>query len=162
MMNDKLIVDFLISQVRLFKLLSDKQLKKIVSGSRVQSYSYNEAVVRFGEDATFYGVLLEGTLLASVVGEGALRKEIGTLAAGDTFGEMALMSGDKNIIDFIAQKQSLVLRIPVALFQSVIATEPAAVNHISKTIIERLKYIMADPDKERLPLRKVMIHMAFN
>ncbi len=144
-----MILDFLINQVSLFKLLSDKQLKKIVTGSRVQSYGFNEAVVRFGENATFYGVLLEGTLSASVVGEGGLRKEIGKLEAGDTFGEMALMSGDKNIIDFIAQKQSLVLRIPVALFQSVIATVPAAVNHISKTIIERLKYIMADPDKAK-------------
>jgi len=57
------------------KLLSDKQLKKIVTGSRVQSYDYNEAVVRFGENATFYGVLLEGTLSASVIGEGGLRKE---------------------------------------------------------------------------------------
>ena len=148
-MNDELILDFLIKQVGLFKLLSDKQVKKIVSGSRVQSYDYNEAVVRFGEDATFYGVLLEGTLSASVVGEGGLRKEIRELKAGDTFGEMALMSGDKNMVDLIAQKQSLVFRIPVALFQTAIITELAAVNHISKTITDNLKDIMADPDKAK-------------
>ena len=115
-MKDELILDFLIKQVGLFKILSDKQVKKIVAGSRVQSYVYNEAVVRFGEDATFYGVLLEGALSVSVIGEGGLRKEIGQLKAGDTFGDMVLMSGDKNMIDLIAQKQSLVLRIPVALF----------------------------------------------
>ena len=148
-MNDELILDFLIKQVGLFKLLSDKQVKKIVSGSRVQSYDYNEALVRFGEDATFYGVLLEGTLSASVVGEGGLRKEIRELKAGDTFGEMALMSGDKNMVDLIAQKQSLVFRIPVTLFQTAIITELAAVNHISKTITDNLKDIMADPDKAK-------------
>ena len=53
-----MILDFLINQVSLFKLLSDKQLKTIVTGSRVQSYGFNEAVVKFGEDATFYGVLI--------------------------------------------------------------------------------------------------------
>ena len=144
-----MILDFLIKQVGLFKILSDKQVKKIVAGSRVQSYEYNEAVVRFGEDATFYGVLLEGALSVSVIGEGGLRKEIGQLKTGDTFGDMVLMSGDKNMIDLIAQKQSLVLRIPVALFQSAIFTEPAAVNHISKTITKHIKNLMADPDKAK-------------
>ncbi|MCK5208676.1 MAG: cyclic nucleotide-binding domain-containing protein, partial [Cyclobacteriaceae bacterium] len=148
-MKDELILDFLIKQVGLFKILSDKQVKKIVAGSRVQSYEYNEAVVRFGEDATFYGVLLEGALSVSVIGEGGLRKEIGQLKTGDTFGDMVLMSGDKNMIDLIAQKQSQVLRIPVALFQSAIMTEPAAVNHISKTITKHIKNLMADPDKAK-------------
>ena len=153
-MNDEKILDFLKKQVGLFKLLSDKQVVKIVTGSRLQSYGYNEAVFRFGEDATFYGVVLEGTLSASVVGEGGLRKEIMQLKAGETFGEMALMSGDKIMIDLLAKEQSLVLRIPVALFQTSIITELAAVNYISKSITDNLKGIMADPDKAKAAFRE--------
>lgn len=153
-MSDKQILDFLKSQVGLFKLISDKHIETIAQGSQVRTYEVNEAIVRFGEDASFYGVLMEGTLSVSVVGEGGLRKEIGQLKPGETFGEMALMSGDKNMADFIALMPSRVLRIPIALIQSVIFTEPAAMSHISKTIIERLKQLAADPDKATAAFRE--------
>ena len=153
-MSDNQILDFLKSQVGLFKLISDKHIETIAQGSQVRTYEVNEAIVRFGEDANFYGVLMEGTLSVSVVGEGGLRKEIGQLKPGETFGEMALMSGDKNMADFIALMPSRVLRIPIALIQSVIFTEPAAMSHISKTIIERLKQLAADPDKATAAFRE--------
>ncbi len=118
-MKTNRIPDFLKSDVNLFKHLTENQLNNLLQGSRVVSYEVNEAVVRFGEQASFLGVLLEGELSVSVVADDGLRKEIGRFNAGDTFGEMALMSGDKTMADFIAETRCQVLRIPVELFQSV-------------------------------------------
>jgi acetate kinase len=153
MMNN-IIPDFLKSNVSLFKQLSENQVTTILLGSRVVSYEVNETVVRFGEEASFLGVLLEGVLSVSVVADGGLRKEIGRFKAGDTFGEMALMSGDKTMADIIAVTHCQVLRIPVGLFQSVLMTEPAALQHISRTIAERFKQLSADPDKAAAAFRQ--------
>ena len=61
------------------------------------------------------------------------------MKAGDTFNEMALMTGDTVLADFIAESRCEVLLIPVSLFQSVIVAEPGAVQQISRTIAERMK-----------------------
>ena len=149
-----MIIDFLKSKVSLFELFSDIKLENIIQNSHVQSYDYNESIVRFGEDATFFGVLLEGTLSASVIGEGGIRKKIGILKTGYTFGEMALMSGDKNMADLIASEPCQVLRIPVSVFQSAIITEPAALSNISKTLVERFSQIAADPEAANAAFRE--------
>ena len=72
---------------------------------------------------------------------------LGQLKAGDTFNEMALMTGDAVLADFIAESRCEVLLIPVSLFQSVIVAEPGAVQRISRTIAERMKTVLTDPAK---------------
>jgi acetate kinase len=153
-MKAEMISDFLKTHVNLFQHLSDKRVAEILKGSRVLSYEANEAVVRFGEEAGFLGVLLEGRLSVSVVADNGLRKEIEHFNDGDTFGEMALMSGDKTMADIIAETRCQVLRIPVDLFQSVIMTEPNAVQQVSKTVVERFKKVMADPEKASAAFRE--------
>ncbi len=54
------IVCFLRDQVSLFASFSEERLRQLAEGARVVSYEPNEAVVEFGEDASFSGVLLEG------------------------------------------------------------------------------------------------------
>ena len=153
-MKDPHLIAFLKQRVSLCKHFSDERLEQLVKESRVASYEPNEAVVEFGEDASFLGVVLEGELAASVVGEGVQRQVIGHFKPGDTFGEMGLMSGEKNVADFIAETRCQVLRIPVTVFQSVIMAEPRAVQHISRTIADRFKRVMADPGKAAAAFRK--------
>src|SRR5213075_2365726 len=47
-----------------------------------------------------------------------------------------------------------VLLIPVSLFQSVIITEPGAVQRISRIIAERTKMLVADPAKAQAAFRE--------
>jgi len=143
----KKIPDFLKSRVGLFMQLSDKELKKIHEGSSLISYDVNEAVVRIGEDISFLGVILEGELSVSGVTNGGLRKELARFKSGDTFGEMALMSAERAMVDYIAEKPTQVLQIPVALFQSVLMIEPNALQHATRTIVERMKFLTEDPEK---------------
>jgi len=151
---DNNIADFLKKRVSLFEQLSENKLAEILQGSRILSYESNEVVVRFGEDADFLGVLLKGRLSASVMSDQGLRTTIGHVEEADTFGEMALMSGNKTIADLIAETNCQVLRIPIGLFQSVIMTEPNAVQQMSKTVAERFKQMLADPEKAAAAFRK--------
>src|SRR6185503_12477116 len=65
-----------------------------------------------------------------------------------------LMTGDAVQADFIAETRCEVLLIPVSLFQSVIVAAPGAVQHISRTITERMKSVLTDPAKAAAALRK--------
>ena len=146
--------DFLKSEVDLFKLIPDEKLEFLIKSSKLQTYDVNEAVVHFGEKVTFFGVVIKGVMSSSIVGEGGLRKELSQFHPGDTFGEVALMSEENYLTDLIASTQGQVLRIPVAIFKSIIAIQPEALTFISNTIKERLKYIIADPEKSAAAFHK--------
>jgi acetate kinase len=148
------IVHFLKTEVPLFAGFTDDPLGELVAGSSVASFEANEAIVHHGAEATHFCVILSGTASASVLGEGGVRQTLGRLEPGGTFGEMALMTGDKMLADFIAESRCEVLSIPVSLFQSIIVAEPRAVQRISRTIAERFKQVMADPAKAAAALSR--------
>jgi len=141
-----IIFDFLKSSVSLFQYFTDNQIRTIIDESKLLFCEENEAVARFGEENLFLGVVIEGELSASAIGEGGIRKEIRKFVTGDTFGEIALMSQDRMIADIIATKQSKVLRIPVIVFRTVIIAEPAALQHVSKTVVERFRQMLEEPE----------------
>jgi acetate kinase len=143
---NNIIFEFLKTKVSLFQYFSDNQISKIIDESRLLFCEENEAVARFGDENLFLGVIIEGELCASVIGEGGIRKEIRRFVTGDTFGEIALMSQERMIADIIATKQSKVLRIPVTVFRTVIITEPKALQHVSKTVVERFSQMLEAPD----------------
>ncbi len=64
------------------------------------------------------------------------------------------MTGDAVLADFIAESRCEVLFIPVSLFQSVIVAEPGTVQHISRTIAQRVKSLLVDPAKAAAALRQ--------
>jgi acetate kinase len=146
--------DFVNKPVGVFKSFSTERLQQLVDGSQVRSFETNEAIIHHGAPATHFGVVLSGALYVSVVADGGMRQALGRLDEGQTFGEMSLMTGEAMLADFIAEARCEVLLIPVSLFQSVIVAEPRAVQHISRTIAERMKMLMADPAKSGAALRK--------
>src|SRR6516164_5243365 len=126
-MNTAAIASFLKDKVGLFRDISAERLQPLVEGARVGSFDASETIMHQGDEAT--------------------RHSLGQLKTGDTFNELALMTGNTVIADFIAESRCEVLLIPVSLFQSVIVAEPGAVQHISRTIAERMRTIMGDPLK---------------
>jgi acetate kinase len=145
--------DFLKQRVGVFQEFSNDSLEELLNGSRTVSFEANEAIAHQGAEATHFGVVLSGAVTASLAAEGGRREPLGRLRAGDTFGEMALMTEDPVAADLIAESRSDVLLIPVSLFQSVIVAEPVAVHRISRTIAQRLKTVLAEPSKAAAALR---------
>jgi acetate kinase len=144
---------FIEERVGLFKDFPSERIKELVAGSLVRSFEANEAIAHQGAEATHFGVVLSGTIAASAVTNGT-RQSLGQLKAGDTFAEAALMTGNPLLADFIAESRCEVLLIPVSLFQSSIVAEPGAVQHISRTIADRTRTLLADPAKTNAALRR--------
>jgi acetate kinase len=139
--------DFLKRRVGLFQAFSDEHLRQLVEGSREVSFEANEAIAHHGQEAAHLGVVLRGKVAASTAGNGKPAQRIGELKAGETFGEAALMTGNPLLADLVAESHCDVLFIPISLFQSLIVSEPGAVRHISRTIAQRIRTLVADPDK---------------
>ena len=148
------IVRFLRTDLPLFSGFTDERLGEIVAGSRVASFEEHEVLAHHGADATHFGVILSGTVGTSVMGDGGVRQYLGRLEAGETFGDMALMTGDKLLADFIAESRCEALFIPVSLFQSEIMADPRAVQFISRNIAERFRLLTVDPGKAAAALQK--------
>jgi acetate kinase len=144
---------FIKERVSLFKDFIPERIKELVDGSLVRSFEANEAIAHQGAEASHFGVVLEGTVTASAVTNGT-RQSLGQLKAGDTFAEAALMTGNPLLADFVADSHCEILLIPVSLFQSIIVAEPGAVRHISRTIADRTKMLLADPAKTKAALRQ--------
>jgi acetate kinase len=141
---------FIKERVAVFKDFTADRLKKLVDGSRVRSFEAKEAIMHRGDEATHFGVVLSGDVAA----DGGNGQHLGDLKAGDTFGELSLMSGNPLYADFVAKSPCEVMLIPVSLFQSLIVAEPRAVQRISQTIADRMKMLMTDPAKAAAALRE--------
>jgi acetate kinase len=144
-MNETTLLEFLRRQVGLFQDFAEARLGEVVSGSRIVSYEPQEAILEFGEEACFLGVLLEGVAQASIVSDSGDRRILRQFQPGETFGEMAVMTGDKMVADIIAETRCRVLLIPLTLFSSAIMSEPRAARHISQAISDRHRMLAEDP-----------------
>ena len=96
---------FLKEKVGPFRDLSSERLQTLVDGSPIRSFEANEAIMHCGAEATHFGVVLSGAVNVSRLGDGGVRQALGRLQAGDTFNEMALMTGDAVLADFIAESR---------------------------------------------------------
>ena len=139
-------------RVGVFRGFSSERLRELVSGSRIASFEANEAIAHYGDEAAHFGVVLNGTVAASIDAGGGLRQVLGRLQEGDTFGETALMSGEILLADFIAETAASVLLIPVSLFQSIIVSEPSGAREISRTIADRTRAFAADAERASVAL----------
>jgi CRP-like cAMP-binding protein len=92
-MNTSAIAAFLKENVRPFRAIAIERLQPLVERSPAKSFEANDVIMHQGDEATHFGVALSGTIHASVLGDGAMRQSLGRLKAGDTFNELALMTG---------------------------------------------------------------------
>src|SRR5436853_446195 len=103
--------DFLKEKVSVFKDFTTDRLRQLVEGAQVRSFEANEVLVRQGSEAAHFVVVLKGTVAASVPEDGGVARTLGRLGPGETFGELALMTGDAVLADFIAESSCEVLLI---------------------------------------------------
>ena len=141
-------------QVSVLKQFSEERLEQLVSGSRVATFEAGETIARQGDEAMHFGIVLSGSVTASVIGEGGERQTLGRLKAGDTFNEMALMTGDTVLADFVADTGCQALLVPVSLFQSIIVREPRALGQISRNITDRMRLLLENPAIAAAALRR--------
>jgi serine/threonine protein kinase len=100
--------------LRFFNEFSDVHLWEVVRFSRWDEVAAGTVIMRDGERGDFFAFLLDGELMVSKIGH-----SLGTLAAGECFGEMAIIRRGEHTrgADVVAQTETRVVTISAQALQ---------------------------------------------
>ena len=135
---------FFLEQVRLFESFPAEKVEEIVIKSRLATFEGNEAILETGDEGKMFGVLISGHAEISMTDNTGTRSVVSQLNAGDVFGVLSLLTGDRVTADVIAGNRCFALMIPQAVFNSHILTNPKAVAYLSRLLAERTRAISLD------------------
>ncbi|MBN1129097.1 MAG: acetate/propionate family kinase, partial [Chitinispirillaceae bacterium] len=136
-MDNKQLVLFLRERVELFREFPGDRLEALVKGSRLTTFEGNEAVIEFGEEGWFLGVLISGKAEASVTDNTGRKVTLSPLGPGDIFGEISLMTGNLTTASIVGITRCSALLIPQQLFSTMLVTQPSAIRYLSRSMTER-------------------------
>ena len=133
------ILTFLLEKAKLFESLNEETVAAIIDGSEMRTFEGNESIIRCGEEGRFMGVLISGHAEVSISDNTGGRLIISKLEAGDVFGEMSVLTGDRTVADVIAGNRCYVLLIPQDVVSSRILVSPRVVVYLSKLLVDRTR-----------------------
>jgi CRP-like cAMP-binding protein len=87
-------------------------------------YAKGEVVVTEGDPGGDFYVLLQGSLSVRKKLGASAERQIATLAAGDTFGEVAVMAGTRRSASILAEEPSVLVSLTARDLQKIIEREP--------------------------------------
>src|SRR5262245_12764962 len=139
-MTDPARPEELLTRVGLFAALGRVELAKLAAYLDPVELIAGGEVFRQGETGDSLYVVASGALgvfVASADGGSTLR--VGTLAAGDLFGEMALFTGEPRSATIRADGPSTILQMPRDRFLALVVREPTISLTIAATLSQRLR-----------------------
>ncbi len=146
-MDTRELIGFLKEKVAVFGGFDDADLETVAAEGRVAVFEANEAIIEFGSPGRFFGVLLEGEAKVSVTDDRGEERELGRIAPGGLFGEMALMTGQKTSADVIGITRCRALLFSPSLFISRVMTRPAAIQVLGRLLAERSRELAFDESR---------------
>lgn len=105
-----------------FSPLSPDEIRDLLGSMQVIEFASGAAIIREGEAGDAFYILRSGS--ADVVKESDGGKVLNNLKAGDSFGELALLTGQPRAATVIAKEPSSVFRLGKSEFDHVIASSP--------------------------------------
>jgi len=123
----------MLAEIPLFSDLSRRHLGKIASCASTKRFASGAPLVRVGEPASVFYVIIDGEVRVEVPGRPVV------LRTGDFFGEMALIDGEPRSATVVAVGEVYVLMLPRAKFLKALEAEPKIALAIMATLTGRLR-----------------------
>lgn len=126
--------------ISLFEGMDDVALANVTERLEVQWLASGTNLFDQGDPPDALYILLSGAL--SVFRESTDQEPprwLGQVRAGETVGEMAMLSGKPRTASVRAMRDSEVLRFKRSDFEALVATDPSAMLHIARVAFQRLE-----------------------
>jgi small-conductance mechanosensitive channel len=124
------VVDFL-------RVLSDEDRRKLASLTTVHLYAAGETIVHQGDDTAELFIVERGEVTVLLERGRQPPKEVARLTAGQFFGEMALVTGERRNATVRAASECALLVVGHSAFEQIVRSSPGLVEHISRVLAER-------------------------
>jgi small-conductance mechanosensitive channel/CRP-like cAMP-binding protein len=120
----------------LFRCLSEAQLDGVIKRSQLNHFGRGERMIEEGAEGDSMFVLLRGTAQVSVAKNGAAIR-VGVLRAGDCFGEMSLLTGERRTATIRADHDCEVLEISKPVMAELLREAPECLEQLSELLATR-------------------------
>jgi small-conductance mechanosensitive channel/CRP-like cAMP-binding protein len=120
----------------LFECLSDAQIDSLVQQSQVANFGRGERVIREGAEGDSMFVLLRGAAKVSISRNGT-SIPVATLSAGNCFGEMSLLTGERRTATVRAETDCHVMEISKPVMAEVLRDSPDCLERLSELLARR-------------------------
>ncbi len=116
--------------------LSPEELDRLAAAAAPRVYLRGEPVVREGETGAEFFCIVRGSATVSVATDGRVR-DVATLAEGQYFGEMSLLTGEPRAASVTAAGELHVLVIGKPIMQQLLAANPALAERLAQPLAAR-------------------------
>jgi len=120
----------------IFECLTDAQIDNLVRHARLNHFGRGERLIEEGAEGDSMFVLLHGTASVAVSKNGATI-QVAMLGAGDCFGEMSLLTGEKRSATVRADADCYVMEIGKPVMADVIREAPGCLEQLSDLLAKR-------------------------
>lgn len=131
-----------LGSVPLFASLNTIDRRAVVAAGRVEDIAAGDAITHEGKLECDFFVLLSGEATVSIVEGGAL-VEVGTIQAGETFGELSALLDEPRTATVMANRRCRVLRLDGSSIEALFATNPRFAVALNRELAKRLKEALA-------------------
>jgi small-conductance mechanosensitive channel/CRP-like cAMP-binding protein len=127
----------MLKQVDLLAPLSDEERKFVAERLQYTPFARGDIVTKQGSVAQWLYIIAFGEAEVRFEQPGRPHRLLGTLGAGQFFGEMGLLSGDSRNATVIARTDLECYRLDRASFQALLLARPELANEVSRVIATR-------------------------
>jgi CRP/FNR family transcriptional regulator/CRP/FNR family cyclic AMP-dependent transcriptional regulator len=138
-------VEDALAKVPLFSQFSRKDLERLAKGTVTHDYASGSVIVKEGDQALGFFLILSGRAEVVKDAESANPRVIGTLAAGDFFGEMALLDGYLRSASVRAVEATKCLMLSRWDFLAELRTSPNIALQMLSVLSRRLREVESTP-----------------
>jgi small-conductance mechanosensitive channel len=121
-----------LSGVQLFAFLSDNEKADIAERLQYAPFARGDVITKQGNQAHWLYILAFGEAEVLYEPPAGPPQVIGTVRAGEFFGEMALLSGDARSATVVAKTDVECYRLDRASFQQLLAERPEAASEVAR------------------------------
>jgi small-conductance mechanosensitive channel/CRP-like cAMP-binding protein len=135
--------------VELFRSLDETELRALADRLAYAPFHAGDVMTRQGAVAHWLYILVVGEAEVWLESPGGERRSIATIAPGNVFGEMGMMTGDPRRATVTARTDAECYRLDKAGFQDILRSRPAIAEEISRVLAERETHLVAVSDAAR-------------
>ena len=130
-----------IRTIPLFSGLSREDIAKVLGKLEEKVFNAGTTIVSQGDQGDSFYIIQSGAVQVVLEGGGGRRESIAVLGPQDSFGEMALLSGEPRSATIITVKDTTVWRLPREAWNELIEKYPTWLLHFCATLSKRLAHV---------------------
>jgi len=116
-----------------FKEAPEAAIQELTAAFKQRTVAKGEAIVCEGDSGGEFFLLAAGSLTVAAE-KGGEERYLGNISVGDTFGEIASLTGGRRLASVTAAEDSILLSLPQTAFQSTVRKHPGLTEAVLRSL----------------------------